>query len=459
MAGVGFSIRKLRADDTYSGALQVYASAALISSGPWLISILALLVVGIFAASLAPDPADVERFQTAITWLFGLSLLLTTPLQLVFTRYVSDLIYADHPEKVLPSLWGALAFTSTVAAVVAAVGLLFFDDCSLLTRALLLFNFVVLCDTWMAIVMLSGIREHRQVLRAFLMGYATIVVACMALAPQGENGLLFGFLLGQGVLLFWSCHVAAIAEPSVEHAQWGFLRPTQIYPDLLLIGLCYAFGTWADKLIFWLHPQTSHAVIGLFRASEVYDLPIFLAYLASAPGMAAFLLEVETRYAERHQAFFNDIETGSNLLQIEANQERVIRAARTSLGAIFKAQGITFVLCAIWGSSWLNALGISNLHLPLFLVDVAAVSMQVLVLAIMSIYFYLDRRQTALRITSLLFASNFTFSLLSIELGPNYFGYGFALAALLTMVVSFVWLRRDLEHLVRDTFMLQGVAS
>jgi polysaccharide biosynthesis protein PelG len=229
-----------------------------------------------------------------------------------------------------------------------------------------------------------------------------------------------------------------------------------VHLDLLLIGLLYALGIWADKLVFWLNPPTSHAVLGPFRSSEVYDLPVFLAYLAITPGMAAFLLRIETDYAERHTAFFKAIEDGAPLSRLERLRDELVASARAALLSIFKVQGVTFVSCLLLGETLLTWFGISRLHLPLFFVDVAAVSMQVLVLSTISIFFYLDRRSTVLWLVALLSGTNLVGTLLSLRAGSAFYGYGFAIAASVTTLAAVITLNRTYRHLLRDTFMMQG---
>ncbi|TAN73700.1 MAG: hypothetical protein EPN14_09695, partial [Gallionella sp.] len=40
MAGIGFELRKLLKKQSYSGLLQAYVYAGIISSGPWILSII-----------------------------------------------------------------------------------------------------------------------------------------------------------------------------------------------------------------------------------------------------------------------------------------------------------------------------------------------------------------------------------------------------------------------------------
>ena len=456
MAGVGFSLRRLEGSETYAGLARVYATAGIISSGPWLISILTLLFVGLAAQRLAPSAASVQHFQVAVTWLFALSLLLSTPLQLLFTRYVSDLLYLERDDLALPSLWGVMAVMSGLSGVVGVAGSLLFEGEPLALKVALVANLVVLSDIWLVIVMLTALKEHGRVVGSFALGYLVSFGACLLLARHGVVGLLVGFLIGQSTLLWWSTAVVARAAPGSAPIAFGFLKREAVHLDLLPIGLLYGLGIWVDKLVFWFYPPTSHAVLGPLRASEVYDLPIFLGYLAIAPGMSAFLLRIEADYAERHAVFFKAIEEGATLSRLERLRDELVLSARGALVSIFKVQGVTFLACLALGESLLGWFGISRLHLPLLYVDVAAVSMQVLVLSVISIFFYLDRRRMVLRLVALLFVTNLGGTLLSLWAGAAFYGYGFALASSLTTVVAIVALDRALRFVLRDTFMLQA---
>ena len=51
MAGIGFALRRSLASDSYLGLLRAYAVAALIGSGPWLLSMGSMLFIGIRATA------------------------------------------------------------------------------------------------------------------------------------------------------------------------------------------------------------------------------------------------------------------------------------------------------------------------------------------------------------------------------------------------------------------------
>jgi uncharacterized membrane protein len=459
MAGVGFSLRSIRSEDSYTGLLRLYGAAGIISSGPWLISILTLLVIGVLGQSLVPDSVMLTRFQVSVTWLFAASLVLSGPLQLAFTRYIADRSYLDEDDATPPSLLGALAVTSALAALTSLALSPLFADESLTLRVLLSLGLVTLCDTWMVLVVLTGLREHTQVLWSFALGYGIAFAGTLVLAPFGTEGMLAGFVAGQGALLGRSLYVVMKRMPSRSPVELGFLDYRKIHWELLLIGLFYNLGIWADKLLFWLKPDVSRAVLGPLRASEVYDLPIFLAYLTIVPGMAVFLVRVETDFAERHHAFYAAIREGASLRRIEPLCTAMTASARRAVADIAKIQGLTLALCFAFGPQMLKFFGISELHLPLFYVDAVGVSLQVLLLAVTSMFFYLDRKREVVWLSLLLLVSNAALTWASQQLGPELYGYGFAIAMCVTSVIALAQLSSAFRSLVRDTFMLQPVVA
>jgi len=50
MAGIGFEIRRILEKDTLFSLLEAYGFAGLISSGPWVLSILGVMMIGILSS-------------------------------------------------------------------------------------------------------------------------------------------------------------------------------------------------------------------------------------------------------------------------------------------------------------------------------------------------------------------------------------------------------------------------
>ena len=125
-----------------------------------------------------------------------------------------------------------------------------------------------------------------------------------------------------------------------------------------------------------------------------------------------------------------------------------------SLLEICKVQGLTVVLLFLFAPRLLEWLGISSYYLPLFYIDVIGVSIQVVFMALLNVFFYLDKRVIVLQLTVLFAVLNASLTLLSQHIGPSFFGYGFTLSLLVCVLIALHLLARALDDLEYDTFML-----
>lgn len=457
MAGIGFELRRMLQNESIGGRGRAFAYAAIIGSGPWILSMVAILAIGL-VHTRGNSPSDfVAQFQLSITYLMAFSLILTSPLQLMFTRFVADRLFERRHRLVLANLFGALIVTFLTSGVLGAIALALWFDGTAFYRLCMLTGFVTLCGIWIVVIFASAIKAHQQILLVFLIGYGITVGASLGLRGLGLEGLLLGFVIGQVCLLFTLLALVVRQYPGDQMVSFDFLRRKQIYPSLIFTGLFYNAGAWADKFVFWADPLTSVNLVGPLRASPIYDLPIFLSYLSLIPGMAVFLIRIETDFAEKCERFYLTITRGGTLVQIMEAKKDLVDAVRVGMLTMLKVQGATTIILLMMGAELMLWFGIPPMHRVLLQIDLLAVVMQLLLLAILNVLFYLDQRQAALRLCLLFFVSNAFFSWLTLHLGPTFYGYGFALAAMLTGSAGLVILMRKLNQLEYETFMLQPV--
>ena len=202
MAGIGFELRRLLRKNTLIGLVEAYAYAGIIGSGPWVFSIVGILLVGLFSASLVVPSFLVTQFQTSVTYLVAGSLILTGLVQLAFTRFVSDRLFEKKREQVLPNLHGLLLIVILGASLLGSLLLfLALPGLGVAYRLLMLAGFVIMCAVWVLTVLLSGMKRYQAIVLLFGGSYALIVVLSLLLRPLGLEGLLGGFVFGNLVLL------------------------------------------------------------------------------------------------------------------------------------------------------------------------------------------------------------------------------------------------------------------
>ena len=456
MAGIGFELRKMLRRNTLAGMIQAYAYAGMISAGPWVLSILGLLVIGVISLPVVVPTRLIAQFQVSVTYLISLSLILTGPLQMAYTRFSSDRFYDGQEDLVLANFHGVVLITSALCAALGTLAALFlFEHETVAYRLLMLCGFVIISNIWIATLFLSGRKRYISILVVFFIGYSCTVLGALALNHHGLAGLLMGFLFGQGVLLFGLLALIYNDFPGRRFMSFEMFYKRYRYPSLMAIGLFYNLGIWIDKFMFWYSPGTGQTVIGPLHASIIYDIPVFLAYLAIIPGMSVFLMRIETDFVEYYDAFYSAIREGASLQHIENVRNGMVDSLRSGLYEIVKIQSITSLLLFACGTPLLNWLHISVLYLPLLQIDVIAASLQVVFLGTISVFFYLDKRRIVVAVLGGFVLLNVVFTAITLRLNPAWYGYGFAVALLISVMVSLYLLDRKLNLLEYETYMRQ----
>ena len=456
MAGIGFEIKKILRRDSYLSLFTAYAYAGIIGSGPWVLSILGVLIIGLMSLGVVLPHVLITQFQVTVTHLIAMSLIFTGFLQLSFTRYIADRLFEKDIDIILPNFIGALFVTTLMAGIIGILLALFaFPQQGPVYRILLIANFVVLCNIWIATIFLSGMKNYKTILVLYTVGYSLAVIGAIVLRGGGLNGLLIGILFGHFVLLSGMVLLIIRSYPSNRFIEFDFLRRKRMFTSLIWTGFFFNLGVWIDKYLFWYAPTTGESVIGVFHASLIYDLPIFLAYLSIIPGMAVFLVRMETDFVEYYQKFYDAVRDGGTLGYIEEMRDEMVSTARQGIFEIIKIQAIAVLIVFVAAPSLLKLIGISQFYLSLLYVDVVAAGLQVVFLGVLNVLFYLDKRIIALIMTALFVVLNLIFSLISLYLGATWYGYGFAISLLISVIVGLYWLDKKLAVLEYETFMLQ----
>jgi uncharacterized membrane protein len=457
MAGIGFQLRKILRHDSLTTDLVAYAYAGIISAGPLILSILGMLLVGLLSMGVVSPTEHIAQFQVSVTYLIAVSLVMTGAVQLLFARFISDRLYERQPQRILPNYNGMML---AVTLVSGSLGLVFaltaFRDESAVYRLLMVMGFVILSNIWICTILLSSLKQYSAVLASFFTGYAATVAVAVALSPYGLEGLLGGFVAGHLALLAFMTVAIRRHHHFAEsrYMAWEVFERRFAYPSLVLVGLLFNLGVWLDKFMFWFSPA-GQDVIGPLRASVIYDFPVFISYLCIIPGMAVFLLRLETDFVDHYNGYYDAIRKGRTLRQIREMRNLMVHSARMGLYEILKIQAIVTVLIFAFGDRLLEAIGISTLYFPLLRIDVIAAGLQVLFLGCLNIFFYLDRRRVVLGLTVLFVVLNGVLTSITLEIGPNAYGYGFAGALLAVVFIAVVILNRCFERLEYETYMLQ----
>jgi len=454
MAGIGFEIRKILKKNTLFSIVKAFSYAGVVSSGPWIISMLSILISGYLVNVFFHSQAKVVEFTLMVTYLIALSLLLTSFSQLSFTRYISDIIFKKEKEKVLPNTLGIILVNMLIGAFVILpfTVSVYIDTKSLFLSMLFESTFVILCALWIVNIVLTGLKNYKYITFSFLISYALIVVIVYFIGKGGIEFFMLAYFIGQAVLLFLLMVLMFKNFESEKLISFEFAN--QLYKDLIFIGFFLNASIWIDKFLFWYNPSTSIKGIGLLRYSPIYDYPIFLAYLSVAPAMAIFLLRIETDFAFFYDKYFSAARETGTLKELYIYANEMIDSAKVGLTEILRIQILVGVLITIFSKEIFKVFKIPIVYTPLFIVDLIGVTLQVFFMSIVTILFYLDKRKEIFFLVVLLFFLNLFLTIYSQYLGPFFYGYGAAIAYFIVSVLGLLLLNKSFRRFHYETFML-----
>lgn len=457
MAGIGFQLTKLMQKRTLAGGLQAYGYAALIGSGPWVLSMVTLAALGL-VLNRAGAARELDLFFVAVTHIFAFSLVATGPLQLLLSRHAADAVFAKEDERVFPAYLGGLALT---LAVNAAMGLGFFLG---FVPAPPLFRFaaagvlMVVSAIWIAAVYLTSVKDYTAVVRCFALGYAVSFFAAWGLSrAAGVGGTMAGFLAGQIVLLLALTRVIHQEFGAASAPSFAFLEYFRRHRDLALCGLAYNLGIWIDKPLHWWLSPHGYRVAGALHASPLYDQAVFLSFLSVAPGMAVFLLTLETTFAGRYAEFFRLVVEKGTLRDILRTKAEMVEALRDGIAQLLKFQGGVTLALVLGAEPLLGALGLGAVQTLVFRVTLIGVCLLVLFLALLTVLFYLDRLRDALWCCTVFAILNAGVTLAGLMADERWYGLGFTTAAAAAVAMAGALANRALQKLEYTTFTSQPI--
>ncbi len=452
MAGIGFRLQSLIKKGSYLDATTAYLSSAVISSGPWIAGVVALVFLNQSSLSYL-RPADHILLTATMITVFAFSLLLASGPQLVITRYLADRLYVKERESLAPTCTGVLLLLLPFACIAAPF--LFFAPFELRYRFIVFTLFLTLTMIWIIMMFLSAAREHMQILLAFLLSYALGAVATAMLGHQyGLIGCLAGFTLGQMFCLSLLIMLIYRVFPSEQQISLAYLRYFLRHWDLALISLVYTVSIWIDSAIFWFSPH-GQTIQGFYHLFPPLDTAKFVMYLSTIPTSALFMIHMETNFYRHYRHYYHWVQHKGTLSDLTQAREGMQEAIRVGTIQLLKVQGLVAIFLCLISSDLAAWLGLSTRWIPLLCIQILAGIGQFFVFIAMLLLLYIDRRRAALALVCTYLVSIVLLTFLSLSLGESFYGTGFLGASLFVAILGWFLLRGRLKRLEFLTFMQQ----
>jgi len=455
MAGIGFVLRRLSRQDSLLGVAQALFFSTLVAAGPWLVTIVVLGALTFFMGR-EQDSALLEAFRPIIIYNFQFSLLLVSPITIIATRYMADCLYRREPDKIVDLIVGGSVLLVAILMPIATIFYFVIAGLPIAQGALGMVNFLMLGILWLLSVFVSATRDYLFISLSFLTGFGlALVLAIAGGRVYGVEGILLGMTVGIGVTVGALLARITANFRSAPRRPFAFLTYFTRYWELAVGSFAFTLATWIDKWIMWSAPEASHGPAG-FVFYPGYENAMFLASLSSLPVFGLFLMSVETGFYERCRAYHAAIGQHASLDEIGALQQSITTSILQSLRNLAVLQGILSAILIFLAPQLFDLLGLNFVDVGIFRFAVCGMFFFVFLLFATVLLTYFDARRAACGVQVFYLGINAIASYISLQLGPNYYGYGFFFASVLACGMAVLVFARVLNVLPYLTFVVNN---
>jgi len=456
MAGISIELRRLYREGKIGKVALAFGYSAVLSAGNWLFAIIITFISAHIAQKLWGVSDVVIKYQVYITYVISISLILSSPFQLSFTRYISDRLFEKDFDRVIPNTNGVLILTAGYSfAIAVLLSFFLFRGMPYSYHAVFSFTVSVLSALWVINALLTGLKSYKHILFSFVFSYSLAGIGLVFLSRMGILWVMINFYVSQLILLFLIMYRVARDYSSSKVIEFDFLSKNRFYKSLALAGLFFNLGLWADKYLFWFNPITGSPVLGNIRASVVYDIPIVMALISIVPGYAIAFLKVEMEFFRDYDAYYSAVRTWGKLRDLYRLANRMIESAKSAFYETLRFQAIVAILIFWMQEPIFRFLNLPLAYIPLFDILLASNVLLIGYITVYALLSYFDLRIELVIITFVLFVLNSGFTYITHLLGPYYYGYGYMFSILLSLLLGMEYLRRFLNDVHYRTFVLR----
>ncbi len=452
MAGAGINLKKILGKNTYLADILGYVYGALISSGPWVLTVLCVFILDLAARYLLTQSARNLLLGT-VTSCFIYSLIVSGPFQMGVSRYVSDCLYQKNYDRILPSF---LASCLLLIIVLGTSGTLLwgFTSYSLLYRIFSVHLFITLGLLWLVIIYLTMSKDYWSIMLGYGVGtFLSIFLGVEGAIYFGMIGLLGGFTIGQMVTLVWLVERLISQLPYSPQMTWDILSVFKKSRTLVLIGLLYNLAIWVDQVIFWWGAPDSVAVSYFLYFHPAYDSAKFLTFLSVIPTIALFVIREEVTFFRTYRSYYQTILKNRPLSEIKEAHRELVDKVKLTIERLIKMQGTICLLIVFLAPQIVNALQTQVLKIALVRYLAIGASFHILFYLTIIFLLYFDFQEWSLWLLCGFATINLTGTLITLQLGTRFYGIGYLVAGFVMFLIALRVLLYELNRLEYVTFV------
>lgn len=460
MAGIGFELRKLFNEQGLISQVRAYGYASMTSVGPMILSLIMIIALQIMMTYFGGSFIESELFITTVTYVFVFSIIMTSGLSMVLSRFIADMIFQKKYEHLLSSFYGAIIICLPFSALVSVLFLHGVSASMGYKIATYLF-FLELIIIWIQSIYLSALKDYERIVRSFAFG---IILALLS------GWLLFTFTdIQPTVIAILAIDIGFLAivimtllhfEQTFVKAQsiyyFAFIENVKKYPSLFFTGLFVYSGVYIHSFIYWFGPY-GFKVANRYLVMPFYDLPVFYAYMSVVPSLVIFVIVVETGFYEKFRSYYLNVVEGGTFPKISRAKTEMQKSLLLGVSFLIEVQLLFTILGIAIGIIMLPKIGFTMIQLDVFIILSLGFFFFIIMFVLVHLLLYFDDRKGAILISSIYIITNATLTYWMMLIGFD--GFGMFIASFISLILAILRILYILRNIDYYTFSSQPLTT
>lgn len=452
MAGIGVRLNRIFSKNTITTNLIGFGYSAMITVAPMFLVIGAVFIMQQLLGYSKLEYAPREVYSCTVLYIFIFSMLTAAPFNAVLSKYLSDVIYNETYEDILPCYYVGLLLNVVFSCV---VGLPFCVRAYVVEKLELFYVFAGYCGfmclvlVFYSMLFLSICKDYRKISGFFLLGMLVTVLLSLVLVWGFHVDVIYSMLISLDVgFLVIACLELALIKSYFRENSGKYrdvLRYFKSRWQLVIINFLYTLGMYVHNFVFWSTDMRME-VQGGFVCMPTYDMATCLAMFTNISATIIFISRVEMHFHGRYKAYSEAV-IGGRGVDIDNAKKMMFGQLAEELMNLVRLQFIVSVVIFFIFTVMLPRIGFGGQIMRIYPCLAAGYFILfIMYSAIIFMYYYNDMAGALL--TSLTFCIvTFLGTFISSRLTPLWFGAGMSAGSFAGWVVAYMRLRRMEKNL------------
>ena len=453
MAGVGIKLNRIFEKQSLAAHVYGFGYSAVITVAPMFVVIGAIIAAQIVLCYNTVDYFRRELFADTVLYIFIFSLLSASPFNAVLSRYLSDIIFEERYEDILPCFYVGMAMSAGLGAVVSVP----FCIHEYLTGQVPLYyvftgfcGFMALLLVFYSLLYLSITKDYGKISASFVLGMLLTlglgIVLVRLLRWEITYALLFSLVCG--FLLTASLETAIIRSYFRRNSRRyrPVLHYFRKYWQLVLINFLYTLGLYIHNFVFWttdMHTVLVHSFVTVMS----YDMATCLAMFTNISATVIFISRIEMHFHDRYKAYSEAVIGGLGQ-DIRNSRQRMFMQLGSELMTLARTQFIITVAVFFLAIVFMPWLGIGGEIMRIYPSLCAGFYILFIMYAEILLLYYFNDLKGALQTSASFCAVTMLAALGATHLTDIWYGTGLMAGAFTGFTVGYLrlrWVERNLD--------------